>query len=134
MNSDPSKESSVSASLIAMTEEMRKNGVDELDIMKTLSEHMDRIWKTFDNYLSFDASLPKEMLNDIKDALPEVREALLFFQLNIGRELNESKEQLQARSDYVNSLSDGQLIGHLVIEGSNSLLERWYDLKLSGGL
>jgi len=130
MDSDTTKETSVSGSLISMTDEMRKNGVSEFEIMKTVSEHMDQIWNNPDNYLDFQASLPKEMLIDCRNVFPEIREALSFFQINIGKQLNESDDQLKARLNYITNMSDAQIIGHLVIEGSNSLLERWSELKL----
>lgn len=130
MDSDTTKETSVSRSLISMTDEMRKNGVSEFEIMKTVSEHMDQIWRNPDNYLDFQASLPKEMLIDCRAIFPEIKEALSFFQINIGKELKESDDQIKARLDYANNMNEAQIIGHLVIEGSNSLLERWNELKL----
>jgi hypothetical protein len=107
----------------AVVNKMREDGSGPDEIMKAIDAEITKVWNDKENYFEFPVTLPKEIYSEQFDLLDRCREAIGFFDNDCAAcgKCHRAKEVKDERGP----LTAAEVFGHLIIEGTNALLERF---------
>ncbi len=103
--------------------QMRAEGRTKFEIMAAIDADIMNIWNDKNNYVEFTVTLPAEIYREQIKILKSCREAIGFFEHQCDACGKCNRSDNEAENENI-ELTDAEVFGNLIIEGTNALLSR----------